>query len=348
VPEPSSLPSDSARPAALGGAGRLRLLLPGLLLAVAAAAAAYAAHLLLPAVPAMSFAVVLGILLANLPGLRTVASGAARPGLAFSARTLLRAGIVLLGLKLSLGALAQLGVGGLLLIAGVVAAAFAGTYLLARAFRLDGDQPLLLAAGFSICGVSAIGAVAAARGSRGQDVAVPVALVTLCGSLAIAVLPAVMVAAGMPAELFGVWVGSSVHDVGQVVATAQTAGTAALAAAVVVKLARVLLLAPIVAGVAWHRRSIAPEAARPPLVPLFVAGFAAMVLLRSSGWLPPDALDAAAMLQDWLLAMALFGLGTGIRVRELARGSVASLSVALLAWLLIAALGLGAARLMVG
>ncbi|EMY32871.1 membrane protein, partial [Arthrobacter crystallopoietes BAB-32] len=237
------------------GVARLRQLAPGVLLAAAGAALAYAAHGLWPAVPALSFAVVLGVLVANVPGLRGVAAGPVRPGLGFSARTLLRAGIVLLGLELSLGSLARLGAWGLLLTAGVVAAAFAGTYLLGRAFRLEGDQPLLLAAGFSICGVSAIGAVAAARGSKPQDVAAPVALVTLCGSLAIAVLPAVMAAAQLPPDVFGVWAGSSVHDVGQVVATAQSAGTAALAAAVVVKLARVLMLAPIAAGVAWQRRS---------------------------------------------------------------------------------------------
>ncbi|EMY35953.1 membrane protein, partial [Arthrobacter crystallopoietes BAB-32] len=86
----------------------------------------------------------------------------------------------------------------------------------------------------------------------------------------------------------------------------------------------------------------------PPLVPLFIAGFAAMVLLRSTGWLPPEVLGAAGLLQDVLLAMALFGLGTGIRLRELARGSAASLAAALLAWLLIALLGLAAAWLIAG
>jgi uncharacterized integral membrane protein (TIGR00698 family) len=231
----------------------------------------------------------------------------------------------------------------------LVLAAFAGTYLLAKAFRLPGEQPLLLAAGFSICGASAIAAVTAARGSRYRDAATPVALVTLCGTLAIAVLPAVGQLAHLPVQIFGFWVGASVHDVGQVVAAAQTAGPAALAIAIVVKLVRVATLAPMVAAVTLHgRRRAAGKAdngARPPLVPLFLAGFLAMVLLRSTGWLPPPMLEALGLLQDILLAAALFALGASVRLRELAGSSRPAVATALSAWLLIAVLGLAAAFL---
>src|SRR4051812_33234625 len=151
-------------------------LLPGLAAAAAAVLLAFAAHWLFPAVPAMSFAVGLGILAANLPGSGRTVRGPLAPGLKFSARTLMRTGIVLLGARLSLGQLAGLGWRALLLTVLLVLAAFAGTYLLAKAFRLPGEQPLLLAAGFSICGASAIAAVTAARGSRYRDAATPVAL----------------------------------------------------------------------------------------------------------------------------------------------------------------------------
>ncbi|MFD1213184.1 YeiH family protein, partial [Arthrobacter sp. GCM10027362] len=229
-------------------------LLPGLAAAVAAVLLAFGAHALWPAVPAMSFAIVWGILAANLPGISGSVAGCLASGLRFSAKTLMRAGIVLLGARLSLAQLAELGWPALVLTVLLVLAAFAGTYLLAKAFRLPGEQPLLLAAGFSICGASAIAAVAAARGSRYRDAAAPVALVTLCGTLAIAVLPALMQLAHLPAQTFGFWVGASVHDVGQVVAAAQTAGSAALAVAVAVKLVRVATLAPIVAAVSLHGR----------------------------------------------------------------------------------------------
>ncbi len=83
---------------------------------------------------------------------------------------------------------------------------------------------LLIATGFSICGASAIGAMAAVRRIRQHDTVLPVALVTLCGTLAIGVLPLLIRPLGLSPEVFGAWAGASVHDVGQVVATAQTAG----------------------------------------------------------------------------------------------------------------------------
>jgi uncharacterized integral membrane protein (TIGR00698 family) len=249
------------------------------------------------------------------------------------------------------------------MIAGVVLASFAGTYLIARLFRLPSQTSLLIATGFSICGASAIGAMAAVRRIRHVDTVLPVALVTLCGTLAIGVLPLLVHPLQLTPLAFGAWTGASVHDVGQVVATAQTAGTAALGIAVVVKLTRVLLLAPVVAAAGVHQRisaarapgkaafppeSVAgPEADRlPPVIPLFVLGFVAMVALRSSGWLPPGILDAGAGLQDILLGTALFGLGSAVRIRTLLHTGTRALLAALAAWLLIALLGLAAALLM--
>jgi uncharacterized membrane protein YadS len=138
-----------------------------------------------------------------------------------------------------------------------------------------------------------------------------------------------------------------VHDVGQVVATAQTAGTAALGIAVVVKLTRVLLLAPVVAVAGLHHRANTADRqhALPPVIPLFVIGFVAMVALRSTGWLPGGVLDAGAGLQDVLLGAALFGLGSAVRIRTLLHTGARALLAALAAWLLIALLGLAAALL---
>jgi uncharacterized membrane protein YadS len=176
--------------------------------------------------------------------------------------------------------------------------------------------------------------------------------VTLCGTLAIGVLPLLVHPLQLSAEVFGAWTGASVHDVGQVVATAQTAGTAALGIAVVVKLARVLLLAPVAAlAGAHHRISLRPsgtDAGLPPVVPLFVLGFVAMVGLRSTGWLPGGALEAGAVLQDILLGAALFGLGSAVRIRTLLLTGGRALGAALASWLLIAVLGLAAALLIVG
>src|SRR5690606_9023280 len=104
-----------------------------------------------------------------------------------------------------------------------------------------------------------------------------------------------------------------VHEVAQVVAAASPAGAAALSVAVVVKLTRVVLLAPLIAGYSvLHRRRAGVDASgrRPPLVPLFVLGFLAMIAVRSTGLLPGAVLSVAQVLTTLLLAGALFGLGT--------------------------------------
>ncbi|MET4538925.1 putative integral membrane protein (TIGR00698 family) [Arthrobacter bambusae] len=341
-------------------APQLSRLGPGLVLSIAATGLAFAIHTVFPAVPAMTLAVALGLLSANIPGTAVLTAGRARPGLDFAGKHLMRAGIVLLGLKVSMGDVLGLGWVALLLIAGVVLVSFGGTYGLARLLRLPREAALLIATGFSICGASAIGAMAAVRRIRHQDTVLPVALVTLCGTLAIGVLPLLMHPLGLSPEQFGAWTGASVHDVGQVVATAQTAGTSALAIAVVVKLTRVVLLAPIAATAGLHQRildvrerangvagTVGTAGKVPPVVPLFVVGFLALVAVRSLGWAPPVALEIAAAVQDILLAAALFGLGSAVRIRALIHTGGRAVLVALGSWLLIASLGLGAALIMI-
>lgn len=336
----------------------------GLAAAGAATLVAFAVHALVPGVPLLTAAVLLGIVVGQLPVLRPVVTGALKPGLSVAAKRLMRLGVVLLGLKLSLVDIAGLGSVTISTTVLIVILTFFGTLWLGRRVGLPGHQPLLIATGFAICGASAIGAMSGVVKAKDEETATPVALVTLCGTLAIGVLPLLWHPLGLTALQFGHWVGAGVHDVGQVVATAQIAGTAALAVAVVVKLTRVLMLAPIVASVSvYERRRVAvtvaaggavtgpagspahadaPAAARPAVVPLFVAGFLAMVLVRTFVPVPPALLDAADLVQTVLLAMALFGLGTAVRLSSLLRTGAPALAVGLASWLLIAVLALAA------
>jgi len=324
---------------------------------------AWGVHLLIPGIPLLTAAVVLGIIVGQLPVLRPVVTGVLRPGLSVAAKRLMRLGVVLLGLKLSLVDIAGLGWLTITTTVLIVILTFFGTLWLGRRVGLPGHQPLLIATGFAICGASAIGAMSGVVKAKDEETATPVALVTLCGTLAIGVLPLLWHPLGLTDLQFGHWVGAGVHDVGQVVATAQIAGTAALAVAVVVKLTRVLMLAPIVAGVAVYERrraavrvaaasavtGAAPDspavpaaARRPPVLPLFVAGFLAMVLVRTYVPLPAAVLESIDLVQTVLLAMALFGLGTAVRLSELVRTGGKALGVGLASWLLIAVLALAA------
>lgn len=330
---------------------RLRMWLisrsPGVLVSALAVLLASLLSKVLPAIPVLTWTVILGIISANVPGISNQISGRLRPGLVLASKRFMRAGIVLLGLKLSIVDILALGWSTFALVAAVVCLSFTGILLIARAFRLPGDIPLLLASGFSICGASAIGAMAAARRSKTEETVLPIAMVTLCGTAAIGLLPLLMQPLSLSSVAFGQWVGLSVHDVGQVVATAQTAGTAALGAAVVIKLTRVLLLTPMVAGAVlihkdtWRRGS----AKFPAILPLFIVGFLLMITMRSVGWTNPPLLEMAAHTQDILIGMALFGLGSAVKVTELVASGGRMVLVALLSWLFIGSLGLGAVAL---
>jgi len=326
--------------------------LPGVLVAAAAAVLAGIIHAVVPGFPLLTVAVVLGIAAGQLPALRPALAGVLAPGLSVAATRIMRLGIVLLGLKLSLVDILGLGWLTIATTVAIVLLTFAGTLWLGRRLGLPGNQPLLIATGFSICGASAIGAMSGVVKAKDEETATPIALVTLCGTLAIAVLPVLWHPLGLTDLQFGHWVGAGVHDVGQVVATAQVAGPAALAVAVVVKLTRVLMLAPIVATVAVRERrrdargpATDVPVARPPILPLFVAGFLAAVLLRTFVPLPAGLVAGADLLQTYLLATALFGLGAAVDLGTILRTGGRALAVGLLSWTLIAALALIAVQL---
>lgn len=311
--------------------------MPGLVVAGLGALAALVLHAFADALNALTAAVLLGVVVRALHPL----PGWAQAGTTFARRTLLQVGIVLLGLELSVGELRDLGAPTLVMVGVVVALTFVVTRWLGRLAGLPEAMSLFIATGFSICGVSAVVAMSATRRHEDEDVATAVALVTLCGSLAILVLPLLRGPLGLSQHEFGVWVGASVHDVGQVVATAGGVGTVALGTAVTVKLVRVLLLAPMVTLAAVSaRRSARGGSAEPapnvPLVPLFVVGFLVMVAVRSSGLLPAGVLDAAATARSVLLAAALFSLGASLDLRALAVTGRRAAAVGLASWVLIA------------
>jgi len=244
-----------------------RAALPGLLLVALATAAASGLARVVPSLNASTVAVVLGALVVN-TGLH---HPVLRAGTHYAAHRLLRIAVVLLGLQLGLPQLLGIGVGGLAVVVATVTITFAGTRLLGRVLGLSPARSLLIATGFSICGASAVAAMREVADSDDEDTAVAIALVTLCGSIAIFLLPALRGPLALEPAAFGSWVGASVHDVGQTVATAHRV-PGSLTEAVVVKLTRVVLLAPLVAGVgvaARRRGTAAPisgaSSRRPPL-----------------------------------------------------------------------------------
>lgn len=292
-------------------------------------------------VGALVIALALGVLVRNL-GLY---HPAIRSGVKMATKRFLRIGVVVLGLQLSLPDIWRLGLPVLGLIVVCVGVSFFVTRWVGQRLGLSRAAATLMASGFSICGASAIAGMQSIVDADDDEVASSIAMVTLYGSLAIVGLPLLGAAMGLSPETFGVWSGLAVHEVAQVVATASTAGVVALAVATVVKLGRVVLLAPVAAFVSLGlRRSGAatatPSGKRPAAVPLFVIGFLVMVLVRSTGILPAPVLDIGAITATWLLAAAMFGLGTGIDVPRLARSGGRSLAVGGISTVLLSGLSL--------
>ncbi|MGV0111659.1 YeiH family protein [Arthrobacter sp. CP30] len=352
---------------------RRRAWVPGLLVMAGGVAITLFLASLQTLLGALVIALLLGMLLGN-SGLYTASL---RPGIGGGTKRLLRAGVVLLGLQLALPDILALGPQVILLIVACVVLSFYGTLWLGRRFGLSRSGSLLMAAGFSICGATAVAGMQGIVEADDDEVASAVAMVTLYGSLMIIVLPLANAVIGLDATRFGVWSGLAVHEVAQVVAVASTAGTVALASATVVKLGRVLMLAPVaaIASIGERRRSSAglhaatteagtvwPNASTPgpttggrmvagssdtgaarratPVVPLFVVGFLAMVVLRSLGVLPQPALDIGRTVTTILLAAGMFGLGAGIDLRRLLRTGGRFAAVGAAATTLLAGLSL--------
>lgn len=329
---------------------RAREVAPGLLASAAAVLVAWGVHRLLGAVPMLTAALLLGIVAVNAGALPDTT----RAGTKFAASSLMRVGVALLGTQVALRDIAGLGWRTIVMAVAVLLATLLGTRWLGRRMGLSGRMSLLVAAGFAICGASAVAAVDGVLGSGGpgtrgegerereRDAATAVALVTLCGTLAIAVVPTTGHLLGLSTYDLGRWIGASVHDVGQVVATATVAGPAALVPAVAVKLIRVAMLAPVTAGIALSaRRGTTEGTRRPPVLPVFLAGFLAMVAIRSTGVVPREVLEAASEAKDLLFAAALFGLGTAVRVRPMLRTGRRALLLGLMSWVLIAGVAYG-------
>ncbi|MGB3699343.1 MAG: putative sulfate exporter family transporter [Gordonia sp. (in: high G+C Gram-positive bacteria)] len=293
------------------GASRVVALLPGLAICGAVALAATGVTMLVPAVSPLLLAIVIGAVVANTVPLP--AAGA--PGLAFAAKTLLRIGVALLGLQLVLGDVLGLGAGMILVVVAIVGGGIAGGLLIGAALGIPVARRLLIACGMSICGAAAVAAVDGVIDADDEDTATAVGTVVIFGTLMIPVIPLAAHGMGLSDEVAGLWAGGSIHEVAQVVAAGGMIGGGALTLAVIVKLARVMMLAPVVTVLSIRQRRLTGDAGkRPPIVPLFVVGFIGCAVLRSTGVLPEVAVSIGHEAQVVLLTVAMAALGLGVRM----------------------------------
>lgn len=291
----------------------------------AATAVGFVVGEFVPAASPLVVGIVLGVVWRSVFGVvETVA-----PGLRFAATWLLRAGVMLLGMQLALGQVVHFGLPVLAVVLVSVVVTFVVTRHLGELARLGEARSLLVATGVSICGASAVAAANTVADGDEDDVATAITSVTLLGTLAIAVFPVLALVLDLDDTQFGILTGASVHEVGQVVAIGGAAGAVVLHAAVVIKLARVVLLAPLVMMLGVHRRrSGVDTGARPPVVPWFVAGFVVLMLVRTTGVVPAGLVSVTSWFASLLLCAGMFGLGAAVDLRSVLRSGGRSLAVA--------------------
>lgn len=303
----------------------IRRLIPGLLLTggiAAAAALAQGTALTRLGVGTLTVAIALGMLLGNLaPGALAARVG---PGAALAQRSLLRLGVGLYGLRLTLQQIGGVGARGLLIDCLVIACTLGlALWLGVRWLKLDRETALLVGTGSAICGAAAVMAAEPVVKAPPHKVAVAVATVTVYGSLSILVYPLLFPHLGLDSAQFGTYIGSTVHEVAQVVAAGKAVSAATADQAMVVKLIRVAMLAPVLLLLArLMGRGKAEGAAKAPLLPWFIALFGAAAVINSLGLVGPRALHMLLGLDNALLAMAMAALGWGSHLRLLKQAGI--------------------------
>ncbi|MET3130669.1 putative integral membrane protein (TIGR00698 family) [Oxalobacteraceae bacterium GrIS 1.11] len=300
-------------------------------------------------VGALTLAIALGIMLGNTARLAPCCAA----GVDFCRQNLLRLGIILYGFRLTFQDMGQVGLAGVAIDVLILCSTFWLAILLGtKVFKLERDTAILIGAGSSICGAAAIMASAPVLRSDSEAVTVAVSTVVVFGTLSIFLYPLLYQGnlawhflATTPAT-FGMYIGSTVHEVAQVVAAARSIGPDAANTAVIAKMLRVMMLAPFLLILsAWRARSDAAAAHRMPLEPLaipwFAFAFIAVLGFNSLAWLPRAIVAGIGDADTALLAMAMAALGLTTRWAAIRRAGSRPLMLAavLFFWLI----GAGAA-----
>ena len=338
-----------------------RSLLPGIGLCVLVTAAAYLCQetevrlVGRPWLEALVFAILLGV------AIRTswTPSRVWRTGINFSAKTLLEIAVVLLGASVSVRAVLAIGPALLIGIAVVVVVAIATSYAISRSFGLPRRMAILVACGNSICGNSAIAAVAPVIGADGEDVASSIAFTAVLGVVVVLVLPLLVPLLRMSLTQYGVMAGLTVYAVPQVLAATLPIGALSNQVGTVVKLVRVLMLGPVVLLMSLVASSLReetdepapevtagdrPKSGRPALhqlVPWFIVGFLLVAGARTAGLIPTAALGPTAIVANLLTTISMAALGLGVDIRVVAKAGLRVTAAVTVSLVVLGAISLG-------
>lgn len=327
---------------------RTNKILPGLALTCAVAIAAYAGEHVEASllggrwIESLVLAIALGIAVCTLKPLKPTM----KPGIDFSAKFLLEIAIVLLGASISLSAIRGAGVWLIAGIAIVVVLSIAATYLMGRLLGLPPKLATLIACGNSICGNSAIVAVAPVIEADSQEIAAALAFTAVLGIAAVFLLPFLYFQFGMSVSQYGTLAGLTVYAVPQVLAATAPVGLLAVQTGTLVKLVRVLMLGPVIFllgiltkvettdanGRSGHHHS---------LVPWFICGFLGLMAMRSFGLIPESLIAPMQAVSSILTVIAMAALGLSVNIRSVAHAGGRVIAAATMSLLMLGVISYG-------
>ncbi|MBO9649091.1 MAG: putative sulfate exporter family transporter [Variovorax sp.] len=296
---------------------RSRTLFPGVLAcAVVAAASTFLSQHY--GAPVMLFALILGMAMNFLS-----AEGACKPGIEFTARQVLRWGVALLGLRITIAQVVALGWHPVVLVLVAVVVTIGVSMIVAKLMGFNTLFGLLSGGATAICGASAALALAAALPSHPQKekaTLFTVVGVSALSTFAMIAYPMIARAVGLDDHGSGVFLGATIHDVAQVVGAGYSMSKETGDIATVVKLMRVAMLLPVIVFAVMCARASGMQTggARPPLLPWFAVAFAVLVAVNSTGWLPTALVDLGSDVSRWFLVAAIAGIGMKTQLRDLA------------------------------
>lgn len=292
-------------------------ILPGLLVSIVVAAAAcfLADHY---GAPVMLFALLLGMALNFLSN-----DSKCKVGIEFTARTVLRIGIALLGMRITLGQITALGWQPIVLVISLVVITIATSVVAAKVMGFQRLFGMLTGGATAICGASAALALSAALPNHPQKekaTLFTVIGVSALSTLAMIVYPMIANWLELSPQHAGIFLGATIHDVAQVVGAGYSMSTETGDTATVVKLMRVAMLLPVIicAAMITRMQGNTSTGKRPPLLPFFAVGFLILASINSTGLVPVVIQDGLNDLSRWCLIIAISALGMKTQIKELA------------------------------
>jgi uncharacterized integral membrane protein (TIGR00698 family) len=292
-----------------------RVLLPGVLLSaiIAMAATFVSDH---HGGPTLLYALLIGI------AFHFLKDSTAGPGVEFSARTILRIGVALLGARISAGQIAELGLTPVFLVVGGVITTILLGRLLAKPLGLTVNQGVLTGGSVAICGASAalaISAVLPTNKDHERDTLFTVIAVTVFSTTAMILYPPLVRAMGLDDRAAGILLGGTIHDVAQVVGAGHLISDQAAVVATYVKLLRVAMLMPVVMAIAWvfGRQASGSSSKRGPMLPMFLIAFALLAVANSFGLIPSFMTEPIGSTSRWCLVCAISALGVKTSIEKL-------------------------------